>query len=86
MNVGSIQSYVGREHRGDAGLRGRQQLVIGPGPARRLRRQEHEQSRPDDVPRNARFDAESIRRDGSTITCAVSTTACSRSRGLRATT
>jgi len=30
MSVGSIQSFVGRQHRGGANSRGRQQLLIGP--------------------------------------------------------
>lgn len=30
MSVGSIQSYIGRQHRGGPGSRGRQQLLIGP--------------------------------------------------------
>ncbi|GAB4140756.1 MAG: hypothetical protein Tsb009_10240 [Planctomycetaceae bacterium] len=30
MNVGSVQSYIGRQHRGGANSRGKQQLMIGP--------------------------------------------------------
>lgn len=30
MSVGSIQSFIGRQHRGGANSRGRQQLVLGP--------------------------------------------------------
>jgi predicted acyl esterase len=32
MSVGSIESFIGRQHRGDVGSRGKQQLILGPWP------------------------------------------------------
>ncbi len=32
MSVGSIESFIGRQHKGDVGSRGKQQLILGPWP------------------------------------------------------
>ena len=56
MSVGSIDSYVGRQHRGGPGSRGKQQLLIGPW----LHGGTKDQNKIGDLefPANARFDAD----------------------------
>jgi predicted acyl esterase len=58
MCVGSIESYIGRQHRGGAASRGQQQLLIGPWLHGGLQGKNANKVAELTYPENARFDAE----------------------------